>query len=464
MHRRIASAHAVALAAVVCCPPQSIAAAAPGDADANALRRRVETLEKQVKDLTRVVKSQAKELKALRQAKTAPPQTPARRELKAAKKDMTEEAAARSGQRHAVWSKLGVQLYGRLKADAAVDSTRASVGNFIRWVQSEQGRGKDSQFAMTANETRLGMNITGPTFDAARTRGRVEIDFYGGGAENKPNPMLRHAYVAVDWPQHRLSVLAGQSSDLLSPLVPTTLNYPVLWWAGNIGYRRPQVRVTKDIALGEGCDLRLAGAIARTIGHDNAFSGGDTGQDAGCPSLQGRAAVSFPLIGRRKATLGVSGHLAREEHDFDATNDNEDVCSWSGNVDLTLPVADWLALKAEGFIGENIDAYLGGIGQGVVVQGQAVKELRSAGGWFAASLGPWDNWNVNVGASGEFICNDGALPATGRTTNSAVFGNVIYQINPNTQVGVEVSRWLTEYHGQKDGDAIRVQSSFIYKF
>lgn len=61
--------------------------------------------------------------------------------------------------------------------------------------------------------------------------------------------------------------------------------------------------------------------------------------------------------------MAAPGHYGIEErHESPATPD-VDVQSWSLNLDLKLPVTSWLLLQAEGFIGENLGTYLGGIGQ-----------------------------------------------------------------------------------------------------
>jgi hypothetical protein len=227
--------------------------------------------------------------------------------------------------------------------------------------------------------------------------------------------------------------------------------------------RRPQIRVTKGLSLSDDTDLTLQAALLRTMGHNSGFDPGDTGEDAGFPSGQVRAAVKFPLFGGRKAIVGVSGHYGQEEYDRDTSGNNIDVYSWSGNVDACVPVNDWLTIKAEAFTGQNLDAYAGGIGQGINVVGNDVSEFKSTGGWFAASLGPWDKWSFNIGANAERIT--GGITADGtRESNAAVFGNVIYRFNDHASVGLEVSNWYTEYRGQSAGNDIRVQSAFIYKF
>ncbi|MHC4061248.1 MAG: hypothetical protein ACYSR6_06520 [Planctomycetota bacterium] len=267
----------------------------------------------------------------------------------------------------------------------------------------------------------------------------------------------------LNWPKDGFGIIAGQTWDVISPLNPSTLNYSVQWWAGNIGYRRPQIRLTKTYAVNEETELKIQGALARTIGISDTFTT-DSGEDAGYPGAQGRVGITFPWFGYKPTTLGVSGHVAREEYDTSASGDSKHFDSWSANLDLTQPINDWLTLKGELFTGENLSAYLGGIGQGVNVD--TFTEIASKGGWVAAALGPWDKWNFNVGASIDDVDDDDLEGMSGdkREYNRSIFGNVIYSLNNNTQVGFELSQWHTEYDGQDDGDSVRAQTSFIYKF
>ncbi len=402
------------------------------------LKQRVEKLDKEVEELKQIVANQ------------------------------TGTSAAPSEKKW-VWSKLDIQLYGYLKLDAAYDSSRTEVGDYAKWVNPENMNHNDNQFNITANETRLGMLINGPDDGNLITSGRVEVDFYGGGDENKSHLMMRHAYLKMDWPKQRFNIIAGQTSDVISPLVPSTLNYSVLWWVGNIGYRRPQIRLTKEYTVKKNVDFKLEGAVARTIGRMDAVAapnGTESGEDAGFPSLQGRASVTLPLVGEKKTTVGVSGHWGKEEYDITATGMNKTFKTWSLNLDLTQPVNDKCTIKAEVFTGRNLNAYLGGIGQGVITdttQLNFYKEITSKGGWIAASLGPWDNFRYNVGVGMDDV-DSGQINAGDRTMNRCVFGNVIYAANKQTDIGFELSHWRTEYYGNGDAESLRAQLSFIYKF
>ncbi|MHC4619079.1 MAG: DcaP family trimeric outer membrane transporter [Planctomycetota bacterium] len=435
------------------------------------LRKRVERLERELEELKKMVMQQARahrtQLDEAVRAKAEPKPTEAPKSKKSESEKVPETPEKDSAGKKPVWSELDIQLYGYIKLDAAYDTSRVDTGDFARWVESETTNKDDDQFNMTANQTRFGVRIKGPQNGEIDTSGRAEIDFYGGGEENKPRVMMRHAYMTLNWPDDRFNIIAGQTSDVISPLHPDTLNYTVGWWAGNIGYRRTQIRLTKSLGLTRDVDLKLEGALARTIGFsgdDFAETPGDAGEDAGFPGAQARVSVTFPWLEHRPTTLGASGHWAKEELDTSASGDSRHFDSWSLNLDLTLPVTEWLAVKGELFTGENINAYLGGIGQGINTT--RFQEIGSRGGWLAASLAPSDKWRFNLGVTAEGVDDGDLAGITGdrRTYNRSIFGNVLYALNKNTQVGFELSQWHTEYDGRDDGDSIRAQTSFIYKF
>jgi len=408
------------------------------------LKQRVDKLEKQVEQLTETL-------------------SPADQQAVQAKADGKKP----------LWSKLDVQFYGFIKGDASYDNSRTTSGNFVVWADRENARKNDDEFNLTANQTRLGFNINGPKDNGMETSGKVEIDFYGNyAAENKAKIQMRHAYLQMAWPDSGLSLLAGQTWDVISPLNPSTLNYTVLWDAGNIGYRRPQIRLTKDHLLSGETSLKFQGAIARTVGRDVLGAGAtsETGEDAGFPTLQARVGATFPWLAAGATTVGVSGHIGKEEYDTTATGDNRDFDSWSINLDALQPINKWMTLKAEVFRGENLNTYFGGIGQGVraVKNGSGTvigydREIESKGGWCALAMGPCDEWRFNVGIGIDDVDADDVNEGD-RTLNRAVFGNAIYAFNKHAEVGFELSHWRTDYRGDGDADNVRFQTSLIYKF
>jgi len=361
-----------------------------------------------------------------------------------------------------VTSQFDIKLYGYIKLDAAYDDSQVSSGNFARWVESEALLSNDSHFNMTANQTRLGMLITGPTLDGVSTSGQVEIDFYGaGGTENKPEPQLRLAYAKADWKAANFSLLAGQATDIISPLTMPQVNYTAGWWQGNIGYRRPQIRLTQGFKLGENVELKIEASASRTISDKLTSTDPDPGADSEIPTGMGRISLTFPAIGKRLATIGLSGHYGTEERHESATTPDVDIESWSMNIDLKLPVTQWLLLQAEGFIGENLGTYLGGIGQSYNVA--QADTIESIGGWAAATLTPCKDWTFNLGAGVDNPSNED-LAAGMRASNVVYFGNVAYTLTTNLQLAFELSYLRTTYVGTAPGTDLREQVAVIYKF
>jgi hypothetical protein len=367
------------------------------------------------------------------------------------------------------FSKPGFEakLYGYFKFDAAYDDARVNTGNYAAWVESQAVHEKDDEFNATANQTRLGLTITGTTPGEMKPSGTLEVDLYGNGtAENKPGLLVRHAYAQLDFPGPDLSIIAGQTSDLVSPLNPSTLNYTVMWWNGNIGYRRPQLRITEKLKF-DSVGVELAAAGTRNIGHDNgAFDPGDTGEDSGLPGAQWRAALSLPLLTDKPTVLGVSGHWAREEWDRDASDTFYYRTSSSVNLDLTLPLVGWLAVKGEAFQGKNLDSLLGGIGQGI--NATTGEEIHSKGFWAAASIRPTiqalSAWELNIGAGVDDPDNED-LAVGSRSRNLSEFVNLSYDFGKGVSVGAEFMHMETDYLGEDDpAKANRVQLSLIYKF
>jgi hypothetical protein len=400
------------------------------------LRQRVGTLEKQVEQLQATVKPPA--------AETAPVPAP------------LEAPAGLEPGKKPFWSTLDIQFYGYVKLDAAWDSSGVFPGDYVLF--TDRGRDGDDEFNLTAKQTRLGARITGPDTGNMKTSGVIEFDFYGSaGAENKANVLLRHAYMTFDWPDDKFSILAGQASDVISPLYPNTLNYTVLWDAGNIGYRHPQVRLTQQLQVRDDMTLELAGAISRTIG-DVDYLGFTSGADAGFPTFQGRAGLTFPWFGFKPTTVGVSAHWGREQY----SSDNK-VDSWSLNLDVLQPICPVVTVKGELYVGENLDDYFGGIGQGIRAGATDFHAIGDRGGWFAVVLGPWDAWSFNVGAGLDDV-ESGDVDTDDRTSNRSLFANAIYALNKNADIGVELSQWRTDFKGDDDVDDVRIQTSFIYKF
>jgi len=362
-----------------------------------------------------------------------------------------------------------LEFYGFLKLDASYDSGRMSNANVPGWVVPTAKR-HDDEFNMSVNQTMLGMKFYGPYSDSVSVMGRFEFDLMdpdifdlsnaNAMRSDKTSFHLRHAYMDLDFDDFQ--ILAGQTWDVISPLRPRTVNYSINWWAGNMGYRRPQIRFTKSAG-----DLKVEFALAKTVGRHRGLANMDTGSDSGLPTTQARVSWRQPLLVEGKdMEVGVSGHYGSEEVDHPAGDSR--LKSFSGNLDLTIPLHKYVTFVGEYFYGKNLDAYHGGVGQGVTGTLMNTDEVRSKGGWFQVQTVVTQNLKFNIGAGVDNPKDlSGTIPGANLIRrNSNIFWNTFYTITPGVHVGFEMSHWNTHYAGapNSDRDSTRYQLAFIYNF
>ncbi len=425
------------------------------DKEVESLKQELNSLKNQVEELKAIIQQQQQMQLQMKEEATK------RTEMAAAEKAEKKESP--------VISNFKFKPYGFIKLDAAYDDSRTNYGNFVLYVPSESRNRNDNEFNLTAKQTRLGLDIMAPEYDGWQAWGRIEFDFYGDGAthENKASVLLRHAFLELK--KGNFSLLAGQTSDLMSPLFIDTLNYTVGWAVGNLGYRRPQVRGTYTYPIGKTTKLISALALARTTGTVNEDLDLDLkndGEDSGFPTVQGRLALATNLLTAKPTVVGVSGHYGKEEIDWKRRpsaqySEQQRVKSWSINGDFDLPLTAKMAVKGEVFTGYNLDDYFGGVLQGV---NPATREaIKSVGGWMQLSYKQDDKWNYRLGF-GIDDPREKDLANGMRSRNAFYFGNIIYSLIPPVDIGLEYSYWETDHKGISSGTDNRIQTSVIYKW
>jgi hypothetical protein len=371
-----------------------------------------------------------------------------------------------------LWKKgdFTITPYGILWGNMVYESERSTYGDYTMYVNSPQdinGSYGDPTFHVDGRNTRLGIDVLGPKigcWNCAQTGGKVEVDFQNSptGLENKGALLLRHAYVEAKNEEFRL--LAGQTWDVVSPLFPTSVLYSVYWDAGNIGYRRAQFRGERYLAFSDTMLLTLQGSINGNVIADTAPAGAFLDQ-TGWPVIEGRAALTFGPRGKGDlpVTMGVSSHVGEQRCSFTTipAAHNLSARTWSLNGDLKMPFNECWGVQGEVFMGENLSAFLGGIGQGYNFTQR--ESIYSRGGWIELYHYITPQWHSHVG-----YCIDDPLdreiPTGGRTYNQAIFGNLIYDVTKQFSLGLEVGSWRTLYQGLEAGESIRTEFMAKYGF
>jgi len=324
----------------------------------------------------------------------------------------------------------------------------------------------DNEFNMTAKETRLGLELKGPDIGATKVGGKVETDFYGpSGTANSPNLRLRLAYVDVI-NEDLVSLRAGQDWDTFITVLPRMLNFTYLEDAGALGFRRPQLRLIRDIKLADNTKLVAKIAAARTVGDDLDKGGQDDGADTGYPSGQANLCLETRLLTEKTTKISVSGHWGRETLDSISTNgaviedDKDNYRSYSVIGSLVLPLMKWASLQGTIWQGEDLATYYGGIGQGI--NSKLRTEIAAKGGWaqLLIDITQQLNWNIGYGLDAP---DEADLNANNRSKNEIFFTSLYFTVKPVT-FGVEYSNMTTSYKDAANATDNRVQGSVIYTF
>lgn len=281
-----------------------------------------------------------------------------------------------------------------------------------------------------------------------------------GGSESRQIIRIRHAYLRLDWRQ--ASLLAGQTWDIVSPLLPTVNNDTVMWNAGNIGDRRPQLRIAYEAKLGRG-KFSFIGGIGLTSAVDSKDLDNNSfrdGEESGRPNVQGRIGYSYPTGKDQTASIGFSGFYGFEKTARPVAG-RTDFRSQAFNIDFTLPIVSRLSLRGEGWWGRNLSDVRGGAGQGII--SATGREVRGRGGWSEATIKVSRYFAMSPGFSTDDPV-DIDLPLGARTRNRAYyFAN---RITPggNFLIGADYLRWLTDYKGFQRGVDHRFNIFLQYNF
>jgi hypothetical protein len=435
------------------------------------LKRRVEELERQNSALAQALADIDAKLSVMPRAETAsaapaPAATPtsaAPRPSASPKQDDKDP--------YVRWSEIlgegnRVKLYGFLRLDMDFDSQRPNntqIPGFITSPDARAGGTANGDFSMHPRLTRFGLDFTGPSIARlgdARLTGKFEADFENGGTESRQIIRIRHAYLRLGWKD--FSLLGGQTSDVVSPLLPTVNNDFAMWNAGNVGDRRPQLRATYEPKVGRG-KLSFAGAVGLTGAVDALdldANGFRDGEESGLPDFQGRVGYSHTFGKGREASFGLSGFYGFLKTSR-AVAGRTQFRGQLVNLDFTLPLQRRLTLRGEGWWGRNMSDARGGAGQGI--NAATGREIRGRGGWGEASFRVSRYFSISPGFTTDDPL-DRDLPSGGRTRNQAFYvGNRITP-SANLLFGADYLRWRTDYKGFLRGTDNRANIFIQYSF
>lgn len=423
------------------------------------MRQELADSRKESSDLRRQMDEMRAQLQALRGGSSAPEGVPVltaeqlteEHELLAAKVDDQYQTKVESS------SKYRVKLSGMALFTAGL--TQGSVNNLDAPGFAEQRAPGDSAGALTATlrQSIFGLDVEGPVWLGAKTRGEIRADFFGAMPSVADGVTtgfvrLRTARFGMDW--KNTSIEVGQEAPFFSPLTPTSListAYPAMWNSGNLWTWTPQVNVTHKFGKPDSTRFVLKYGVLDALSGSVPVEEYDRSASAG---ERNRTPATAVRIGteRGKASAGAGFYYARQNWGYSRRVD-----SWAATADWELPLGRYFTFTGELYRGRAIGGLGGGAGSSVLLSGAITKSwtrilpIESGGGWAQLKLKPAQRWEVNAAYGGDFPLR-GSIP-----TFPAIYGaeeykparnasgsaNIIYQPRNNLMFSIEYRRLWT---------------------
>ena len=331
-------------------------------------------------------------------------------------------------------SKSLVKVFGTIHTNAFLNSANANWLDNPNLVNPPPADGRNGSFSANLRQTRLGFTVDGPRLGSFRTGGAVAFDFFGGipgfaTGQVMGLPRLVVAYARVE--NDRTAFEVGQDHVILAPIDPTSLAnfaFPALFRSGNLYLRAPQARVE----YGFGAGVRVTGGIVAPVGGD--LPGEDYrfvpqalgGERSRRPAFQGRLSFSTaPADTERHVNLGVSGHHGWERRGPVLAE------SSAAAVDIAVR-RDVVGAAGELFVGDNMDAFGGGVGL----------DARAKGGWAELQLFPTRRLMFAAGAGVDDL-RESPIPAPLRRRNRSAYGVALFSLTPEIRTSFEYRRLAT---------------------
>jgi hypothetical protein len=275
-------------------------------------------------------------------------------------------------------------------------------------------------------------------------------------------------------------VAAGQNFDVFAPRDPDTLPNGKLAATGNPGAYRPQFRLERSFEAGRGFGgvVQLAAsspvttALPSNVDLANLQSQ-EIVEDNGWPNLEARLNFGFgPYADRaggrslRPVELGFSGVVGqlrvldniRPSDPLTLVSDRSTVNVWGAAFDGQIALGRRFGLSGELYTGQGLGEYMAGILQ---TYNRATNQaVPTAGGWGQLYVYLADNLRLNLGYGIDNAQDSGLF---GLQVNSGIFANVLWDVNPWLQLGLEGNYKLTTYDVFGDKNAWVVISQVMFR-
>jgi hypothetical protein len=368
---------------------------------------------------------------------------------------------------------FNIALFGALKLDMLFNGAGTISPGTPFFLTPDSSRGLDQNtVSIHARQSTLGAAFTGPQFGGFQSGGQMLAMFFNDNVVADQYGLLPlQAFGELKNDDWRFA--AGLQFDVFSPGLPTVLPFSALAASGNSGNSfRGQLRLERFFNPSSDVQWTLQGALSEPINStiDQAFR---ISEDNGWPNIEGRLALGLGAVqgvgatAKRPFEIGVSGLVGQIRTTPPSPDPRVVVDVWGGCIDLRWSITERFGVAGEVFTGEGLGTYNAGILQNI--NADTLQGIRTSGGWLEAfyywtpCLHSHTGYGIDDPRDSDVA--DSAV-AVGRTENSVIFSNLLWDVNPTFRVGFEFTYRETDYKSPLllDNQGAGCQTQFQWAF
>jgi hypothetical protein len=352
-----------------------------------------------------------------------------------------------------------MRIGGYLKVDAIYDLD--PTGNPDQFLVSElPPGGTDNQFHLHVKQTRINFEVRRPTENLGPLRILIENDFFGDGGST--GYRLRHAFAQVN------NILGGYSYSTFmdADALPNTLDFAGP--GGAIFLFTPQLRFSK--AFGGGTNIAVAiERPASEIDYKCVDASGTTSDCVTGVTLSSDAESTpmpdFIVRGRWESTGGhvQLGAVLREVGYDNGAGQEDSVMGGGASISGVVKTTDSDSLQYSLTGGRGISHYYSDFNQGSQDAGfdgnGKLKALKSMGGFIAYQHFWSEQWNSSLVYGNLQL--DNSVGQAADAIHKDQYGSLNLLWNPvgSLNLGIEVLQGKLSLKDGSDRDATRIQLS-----
>ena len=344
-----------------------------------------------------------------------------------------------------------IEIFGTVKLDAIWNQARPQApGAPFFLVPKFAGGFTNHTLDINARQSLLGVRFTGPKIGNFQSGGRISAVFFDPSVlADQYGFLLQASYGELFNDRWRFA--AGLQFDVFAPGLPTVLPFSYLGGSGSPGNCiRGQIRVERFVDVGSESQLTLQGALSQPL---NTFVTPDLvlDEDNGWPNVEGRivlgvgkpAPIGIGLLTQRPVEVGVSGLVGQLRRTAPPTEPPRRVVSdvWGAAVDFRVNLAGFFGFKGEGYTGQALGNYNGGLLQSL--DAVTWEAISSTGGWVEGFVYLKPNLHIHTGYGIDDPTNEDmtAIPNNlfGRTFNSTFWSNLLWDLTKTFRIAFEAT-------------------------